>query len=146
MNKEQQRAASQRRVIDERDLISPPGATILDTIEHKSISPADLATQMGETLERLEAIIDGRVPLTDTIALRLDWALGIDQQFWINREANYRAKLADLQAKEGAMDSYDRTDLLRIHQEWHDFKKANRYQTGSFEDWFNHHYPLEALK
>lgn len=89
---------------DERELLSPPGDTILETLEHINMSQVELAARLGITLERLSEIISAKKPITLRIAVGLHEALGIDVQFWLNREALYRAKLKKIQAAENEND------------------------------------------
>ncbi len=84
----------------ERELLSPPGDTILETIEYIKMSQAELADRLGKTPSKVHDLITGKEPITYTTALQLEKVLGIDAQFWLNREMNYRTKLARLEQEE----------------------------------------------
>ncbi len=72
------------------DWCSAPGDTLRDILEHKRLSPDNLAalTQLDRTT--VDGLLAGDVELTWDIARRLEMALGASAQFWINREADYR--------------------------------------------------------
>ena len=72
------------------DWVSPPGDTIVDLMEERDWSQIDLARRLGFGAKHLNQLIKGNVPLTDDTALRLGRVLGINANFWLNREAIYR--------------------------------------------------------
>lgn len=84
----------------ERELLSPPGDDILETIEHIKMSQAELADRLGKTPSKVHDLITGKEPITYNTALQLEKVLGVDAQFWLNREINYRTKLARLEQEE----------------------------------------------
>jgi addiction module HigA family antidote len=84
----------------ERKLLSPPGDTILETIEYIKMSQAELADRLGKTAPKVHDLITGKEPITYNTALQLEKVLGIDAQFWLNREMNYRTKLARIEQEE----------------------------------------------
>jgi HTH-type transcriptional regulator/antitoxin HigA len=84
----------------ERALLSPPGDDILETIEHIKMSQAELADRLGKNPSKVHDLITGKEPITYTTALQLEKVLGIDAQFWLNREMNYRTKLARIMQEE----------------------------------------------
>ena len=77
---------------DERELLSKPGDTILETIEHIKMSQVELAERMGKTPSKINDLISGKEPITRVTAFQLEKVLGIDAQFWLNREMLYREK------------------------------------------------------
>jgi len=89
----------------ERELLSPPGDTILETIEHIKMSQAELADRLGKTASKVHDLITGKEPITYNTALQLEKVLGIDAQFWLKREINYRTKLARIEQEEALEDA-----------------------------------------
>lgn len=85
---------------DERELLTKPGDTILETLEHLRMSQAQLAERMGKKPSKINDIISGKEPITINTALQLEKVLGIDAQFWLNRESNYREKLLRIEQEE----------------------------------------------
>lgn len=88
------------KVQDERELLSKPGDTILETLEHTKMTQVELAERMGKTPSKINDIISGKEPITVTTALQLEKVLGIDAQYWLNREMLYREKLTRLEQEE----------------------------------------------
>lgn len=74
-------------------LLSPPGDTIQETIDHLGMSQAELAERLGRPKEKINSLIKGNEPLTAETAFRLEKVLGIDAGFWLNREREYRQEL-----------------------------------------------------
>lgn len=95
------------KLTDERELLSKPGDTILETLEHIKMSQAELAERMGKTPSKVNDIISGKEPITNNTALQLEKVLGIDAQFWLNREMQYREKLTRLDEVEAMEQHFD---------------------------------------
>ena len=91
----------------ERELLSPPGDDILETIEHIKMSQAELADRLGKTASKVHDLITGKEPITYNTALQLEKVLGIDAQFWLNREMQYREKLTRIQQEEALQEMID---------------------------------------
>jgi HTH-type transcriptional regulator/antitoxin HigA len=85
---------------DERELLSPPGDTILQALGEKKISINTLEVMMAGNDFDVSDVISGEEPITEKIASELERALDIPAQFWINRETLYRKKLAAIEAAE----------------------------------------------
>lgn len=81
------------------DWISPPGDTIADLIEEREWSQVDLARRLGFTTKHVSLLINGKAPITEETALKLESVLGGSAGFWLSREAQYRAKLAQQEAE-----------------------------------------------
>lgn len=80
--------------------VSPPGDTILDLIEEKGWTQAELAMRLGYSQKHVNQLIKGKVPLTEDAALRLERVLGSSVSFWLAREARYRERAARIEAAE----------------------------------------------
>ncbi|GAO31896.1 ImmA/IrrE family metallo-endopeptidase [Geofilum rubicundum] len=83
-----------------KEMLSPPGDTIQETIDEIRMSQAELARRMGRSKEKLNDLIKGREPLTRNTALLLERVLGIPLSFWINRENAYREELMRIEQEE----------------------------------------------
>lgn len=84
----------------EREVLSPPGDTILETIEEMEMTQAELSERMGRPKERINTLIKGKDALTYDTAIQLERVLGIPVNFWMNREAEYREALARIEEQE----------------------------------------------
>ncbi len=78
----------------EPDVVSPPGVTLLETIEALGLSQSDLAERMGRPVKTINEIISGKAAITSDTALQLEMVLGVPASFWRNRESHYREFLA----------------------------------------------------
>lgn len=76
------------------DWISPPGDTIADLLEERDWTQAELANRLGASRKYVNQLISGKVPLSESVAVKLERVLGSTVRFWLNREAGYRAALA----------------------------------------------------
>jgi len=72
----------------------PPGVTIREQLENRSMNQKEFAQRMNMSEKHISNLINGKVELTHDVALRLESVLGISAQFWINREALYREQEA----------------------------------------------------
>ena len=83
----------------ERELLSPPGDDILEIIESIKMNRIQLAELLEETISEVNNLITGEGVVTSNIALKLQKILGVDAQFWLNREMNYRTRLTRIEQK-----------------------------------------------
>ena len=82
------------------DWASPPGDTIVDVMEERDWSQAELARRLGFSTGYLNQLIKGNISITQDSALRLERVLGSTAKFWLNREAIYRERLAALDSQQ----------------------------------------------
>ena len=80
------------------DWVSPPGDTILDLIEERGWTQAELADRLGYSRKHVNQMVKGKVTVTKDAAVRLERVLGSSVTFWLTREAQYRARCARLEA------------------------------------------------
>ena len=76
------------------DEVSPPGETLLEVLEERGITPAELAERTGQPREIINSIIKGRAAITPETALQFERVLGSPASFWNARETKYREFLA----------------------------------------------------
>jgi len=76
------------------DWVSPPGDTIADVLEERDWTQAELAERLGYTTKHISLLINGKAPINEETALKLERVLGSTAAFWLRREAQYRAALA----------------------------------------------------
>jgi len=86
------------------DYAVPPGTTLLETIQEKGMSQAELAQRTGRPLKTINEIIRGKAAITAETALQLERVLGVPASFWNNLERNYRESLAAIKEQK-ALDS-----------------------------------------
>jgi HTH-type transcriptional regulator / antitoxin HigA len=74
--------------------VSPPGDTLVDVLNAKGMSQAELAERTGRPKKTINEIIKSRALITSETAVQLERVLGVPAIFWTTREAQYRAHLA----------------------------------------------------
>jgi HTH-type transcriptional regulator/antitoxin HigA len=72
------------------DWVSAPGETMRDILEVRGMSISAFGAELGEPADQVSALLDGRMPITLSIARRLAAVLGSSVEFWMCREAEYR--------------------------------------------------------
>lgn len=82
------------------DFVSPPGTTLLDVLETRSMSQAELAERTGRPLKTINEIVKGKSAITTETALQFERVLGIIAEFWNQRESSYRTHLTRLREYE----------------------------------------------
>lgn len=76
------------------DLVSSPGDTLMEILEARGMSQADLAERTGRPKKTINEIIKGKGPITPATALQFERVLGTPASFWNTREQHYRESLA----------------------------------------------------
>ena len=74
----------------EPDYATPPGWTLQEVLDEKSMKQADLVRRTGLSSKLVSQILNGRAPITDGTAARLERATGIPVRLWINLESRCR--------------------------------------------------------
>lgn len=85
------------------DWASAPGDTIRDLLNERNIPVPEFAESVGCDTENVLGLLQGRVPITVSMARRLSQVLGASVGFWMSRDFHFRQ------------------DAIRIHgggQEW----------------------------
>jgi len=76
------------------DMAIYPGEVLQEEIEARGMSRKELAARLGRPPQVVNEIVRGRKAITPDTAIGLGKALGIDPQYWINLETDYRMTLA----------------------------------------------------
>jgi HTH-type transcriptional regulator/antitoxin HigA len=116
------------------DIPSHPGVTLLETLELKGMTQAELALRMGRPKKTINEIIKGKVAITPETALQLELALDIPATYWNTREQRYQEAIARLEQKEKL-------------EEWLGWLEEIPYQELIAKKWLqNQSDPIETLK
>jgi HTH-type transcriptional regulator/antitoxin HigA len=75
-------------------VVSPPGETLQEVLDERSMTQADLAGRLGRPRKTVNEIIKGKAPITPETALQLERVLGVSASFWNVRESHYQEYLA----------------------------------------------------
>ena len=74
--------------------VSPPGETLLETIEAIGMPRTELAMLMGQPVHLIHDIIQAKAAITEETALQFEQVLQMPASFWMNRERRYQELLA----------------------------------------------------
>jgi len=100
-----------------KQVLSPPGDTLQETLDEIGMSQAELAERMGRPKEKINDIIKGREPISTATAFQLEKVLGIPASFWLNREKEYRRRLYELEQQElleGCLEWYQKFPIPQL--------------------------------
>ncbi|MFN0013916.1 MAG: HigA family addiction module antitoxin [Saprospiraceae bacterium] len=96
-----------------RELLSPPGETIQETIDALGMSQYELAERMGRPVKTVNEIIKGKEAITPTTAVQLERVLNIPAAFWLERERQYIQALTAIE-HEAKLEPWANTWLLQF--------------------------------
>lgn len=97
-------------------MISPPGETLLETMQTYGIKQPELSERMGRPLKTINEIINGKTAITPETALQLERVLGIPSDFWLTREQNYRLELAAISDSEKLLEAEEWVKNFPVEQ------------------------------
>jgi HTH-type transcriptional regulator/antitoxin HigA len=80
--------------------VTPPGETLLEVLEERGITQAELSERTGRPRKTINEIIKGKSGITPETALQLERVLGVPAQFWNTRETQYREFRAQSEEQE----------------------------------------------
>ncbi|RLD38694.1 MAG: addiction module antidote protein, HigA family [Bacteroidetes bacterium] len=83
-----------------KSLLSCPGDTIQEHLDHISMSQAELAERLGRSVPKLNELIKGKAPITKETATKLEYVLGVPASFWLNLERQYQDELLEIEQLE----------------------------------------------
>ena len=98
------------------DWVSPPGSTVADLIEERGWTQQELAQRSGFTTKHISLLINGKAPITEDTAVKLERVLGSTMRFWMTREAQYREALARLSERKSLLGKAEWLQRLPIKE------------------------------
>ena len=72
------------------DIAIPPGEYLLEVLNEKSMSQAELANRMGRPPQAINEIVKGEKSITSETALQLEQVLGVPAHIWTGLESEYQ--------------------------------------------------------
>ncbi|MBF0585321.1 HigA family addiction module antidote protein [Prosthecochloris sp. N3] len=99
-----------------REIIACPGDTLVEHLECTGMTQAELADRMGRPKKTINEIIRGKAQIMPETALQLERVIGIPASFWINKEQNYRLRLAEINEAEKRLDEADRIRMFPLKE------------------------------
>mgnify|MGYP002526257691 CR=1 FL=1 len=82
-------------------LAIPPGETIKELLDIRSMTQKQFAIRMGISEKHISKLINGEVHLTYDMAFRLESVFGGPASFWIGLENSYREALMKVNQENG---------------------------------------------
>jgi HTH-type transcriptional regulator/antitoxin HigA len=90
----------------------PPGEVLVEALEERDMTQAELARRMARPLKTISEIATGKASITAETAIQLERAIGISAATWLGLESRYREAqarerdLADLEAQVGWLHNF----------------------------------------
>lgn len=123
-----------------KQMISPAGDTLAETIELKGISQPTLAMRMGRPVKTINEIIKGKTIITPETAIQLERVLGIEANFWLEREKNYRLELAEIEEAAILLNTKDWVDNFPLaamkKMSWIDYDNSVQSKASALYSYF----------
>lgn len=89
------------------DYVSPPGETLLETLEMLGMRQTELASRTGRPEKTISEIVTGKTAITPKTAVQFERVLGIPAGFWLRREQQYQEALARLKEEHELQEHID---------------------------------------
>jgi HTH-type transcriptional regulator/antitoxin HigA len=70
--------------------VSPPGGTIEDIIEERELDAAQVASELSLSRHELDGLLRGELAINGDLAAKLHKTFGVEPDFWLAREHDYR--------------------------------------------------------
>lgn len=120
--------------------VSPPGDTVADLLEERGWTGASLAERLGVTPKYVSELLHGKATISAEMAGRLSLVLGSTAEFWLTREAQYRAALERRSAEVALEQQSDWLTELplewMVRQGWVDGHESKGEQVRACLRWF----------
>lgn len=94
------------------EFIIHPGETLKEILIDRNINQNTLAIATGVSAKHISKILSGQSDISVSYAKKLEYALGIEAQFWINLQSNYDREVFEYE--EANEISQDEIDILKI--------------------------------
>lgn len=104
-----------------------PGEILLEALQDRGMTQAELAQRMARPPKTINEIIKGKAAITAETAIQLEQTLGISARFWTNLEATFREALARRDTQEQLEENADWADGFPLK----DLKRHNLIQKGA---------------
>jgi HTH-type transcriptional regulator / antitoxin HigA len=96
------------------DWISAPGDSINQILKQRNLSTSEFAQHLGESLDYVKDLIQGRTEITPELAQRLALIIGATPEFWIARERKYREDLKTHESDEEFLDAMPWKEMIKF--------------------------------
>ena len=76
-----------------REMIIHPGETLREVLEERNMSQKELSLRTKVSAKHISTVLNGEKNISVSFAKKLEYALNIDAEFWINLQALYDREL-----------------------------------------------------
>lgn len=80
-----------------REMIIHPGETLKEVLSDRGMPQQELAARTGVTPKHISTVLSGEKSITVSFAKKLEYALNIDAEFWINLQNAYDKELLEFE-------------------------------------------------
>ena len=85
--------------LGDTDYAVPPGETLRELLEEQGLSQRDLARRADLSPKHVNRLLQGLVPLSADVAVRLERVTGTSARIWNSLEADYRSDLERIRSR-----------------------------------------------
>lgn len=78
-----------------REMIIHPGETLKEVLEDRNMSQQELALRTGVSPKHISTVLNGEKNISVSFAKKLEYALNIDAEFWINLQNAYDKEILE---------------------------------------------------
>lgn len=89
------------------DYAMPPGEMLAHEMEIRGMTQQELTRRTGVTTKHINELINAKAPISPAMAIKLERAIGMPAQYWMNLEANYQEVLARLAEEKQLLEDLD---------------------------------------
>lgn len=108
-----------------REMIIHPGETLKEVLEERNMSQQELALRTGMTPKHISTVLNCEKNISVSFAKKLEYALNIDAEFWMNLQNQYDKELFEFDELHEI--SKDEIDIFRSIRNVFDFIVKNDF-------------------
>ena len=80
-----------------REMIIHPGETLKEVLENKNMSQKELVLRTGVSAKHISSVLRGEKNMSASFAKKLECALNIEAEFWVNLQNSYNKEILEYQ-------------------------------------------------
>lgn len=79
------------------EMIIHPGETLKEVLENKNMSQKELVLRTGVSAKHISSVLRGKKNMSASFAKKLEYALNIEAEFWVNVQNSYDKEILEYQ-------------------------------------------------
>ena len=79
------------------EMIIHPGETLKEVLENKNMSQKELVLRTGVSAKYISSVLRGKKNISASFAKKLEYALNIEAEFWVNLQNSYDKEILEYQ-------------------------------------------------